>query len=170
MERIILLLTTLLTALSAGVFYAWSCSVMPGLARLSDSHYLHAMQAMNRAILNPVFFLSFLGAFFLLPVCAWQQAREHGTAGAALVIAAAVLYWIGVMGVTALGNVPINNLLDGTDPAHTDGDRLHRLRALFQGKWVVLNHVRTLAAIGAFLLLLVHALRNAVPAIAQHLR
>jgi uncharacterized membrane protein len=160
MERILLLSTILLTALLAGLFYAWSCSVMPGLARLSDTHYLHAMQAMNRAILNPVFFLSFLGSSALLPLCAWQQARSLGTAGAVLVIAAAVIHWIGMMGVTVLGNIPINNMLDSTDLGSASAGELSKLRAALQGTWVRLNNVRTAAMILTVVLLLIHVLRG----------
>jgi uncharacterized membrane protein len=160
MERLTLLATTLLTALLAGLFYAWSCSVMPGLARLTDPQYLHAMQAMNRAILNPVFFLSFLGSFFLLPVCAWQQARTLGVAGAGLVIAAAAIHWIGMMGVTAFGNIPINNMLDSTDLHSASASELSRLREALQGSWVRLNNVRTLACIVALVLLLIHCMRG----------
>jgi uncharacterized membrane protein len=160
MERFILLLATLLTAILAGLFYAWSCSVMPGLARLTDTQYLHALQAMNRAILNPVFFLSFLGSSLLLPLCAWQQSRSLGTAGAALVIVAAIVHWIGMMGVTVFGNIPINNLLDTTDLGTANASELTRLREAFQGTWVRLNNVRTAAAILALVLLLIHGLRG----------
>lgn len=166
MERILLLGTTVLVALTAGLFYAWSCSVMPGLARLADTPYLHAMQAMNRAILNPMFFLSFLGSTVLLPLCAWQQTRELGVQGATLVIAAALIHVVGMFGVTVLGNVPLNNILDATDIGRADANELARLRGLFQSTWVRLNMVRACAATLALILLLLHISRgwSAVPA------
>lgn len=160
MERLILLTTTLLTALLAGLFYAWSCSVMPGLARLSDNHYLHAMQAMNRAIIGPFFFVSFLGSFLLLPVCAWQQARSLGMAGAALVITAAAVHWVGMMGVTAFGNIPLNNMLDSIDLSSASANEMTRLRQAFQVQWVQLNNIRTLATFVALVLLLIHCTRG----------
>ena len=40
--------------LIAGLFYAWACSVMPGLARTTDRTFVEAMHHMNQAIINPV--------------------------------------------------------------------------------------------------------------------
>src|SRR5206468_9628718 len=69
--NIILLATATTTALIAGLFYAYSCSVNAGLGKLSDAAYLAAMQSINREILNPLFFMSFMGTLLLLPVCTW---------------------------------------------------------------------------------------------------
>ncbi|MBC8154239.1 MAG: DUF1772 domain-containing protein, partial [Bacteroidetes bacterium] len=70
--NIVLGCATVTTALIAGLLYAYSCSVNPGLNRLSDASYLAAMQSINREIQNPVFFLSFLGALVLLPLSTWM--------------------------------------------------------------------------------------------------
>lgn len=67
-SNLVLAATAILTALVAGLFYAYSCSVSPGLGRLPDAGYLSAMQSINRAIQNPVFFISFLGCLILLPL------------------------------------------------------------------------------------------------------
>ncbi len=67
LPNIILVFTATTTALIAGLFYAWSCSVTLGLARLPDTVYIAFMQATNKAILNPVFFISFIGTAILLP-------------------------------------------------------------------------------------------------------
>lgn len=53
--------TALTTALIAGLFYAYSCSVNPGLGNLPDKEYILTMQSINIAIINPVFMLSFIG-------------------------------------------------------------------------------------------------------------
>ena len=67
--NVILVITATLTALMAGLFFAWSCSVMPGFARLKDREFVAAMQAANRAIQNPVFFAAFFGApIFLINI------------------------------------------------------------------------------------------------------
>ena len=65
--NIILIITATLSALVAGLFFAWSVSVTLGLARVSDSEYVSAMQSINRAIQNPAFFTAFFGAQILLP-------------------------------------------------------------------------------------------------------
>jgi uncharacterized membrane protein len=67
MTTVLLIITAVLAALIAGLFYAYSCSVVLGLGKLSDAEYLRAMQNINREILNPVF-LSFMGTAIFLPV------------------------------------------------------------------------------------------------------
>lgn len=154
----LLLLTTLLTALIAGLFYSWSCSVIPGVARLSDEGYLNAMQAMNRAILNPLFFASFLGAALVLPVCTWQQVQAFGFSRGGLVVGATVTYWIGVMGVTMLGNVPLNNMLDGLDMSSASAEKMSQLRTAFERPWIQLHQIRTVASVLALVLMILACL------------
>lgn len=46
----------------AGVFFAFSVAVIPGLRRTDDRTFVRAFQAIDRAITNPVFLSIFLGA------------------------------------------------------------------------------------------------------------
>ena len=106
-----LLTAATLTGLQAGTYYTWASGVMPGLARTDDRTFVHAMQEMNVAIVNPVFLASFLGAPAL--ACAAvavssPSARPWAIAGAALAI--------GTIAVTAFGNIPLNNALDAAGP------------------------------------------------------
>jgi uncharacterized membrane protein len=66
-KKMILFLSTVVMGLNAGIFYCWSVSVTTGLALLPDKEYITAFQALNRAILNPLFLLCFMGPVFLLP-------------------------------------------------------------------------------------------------------
>jgi uncharacterized membrane protein len=50
--RVLTIVGALMTGLMAGVFFAFSTAVMPGLARLDGSQGLEAMQRINRAILT----------------------------------------------------------------------------------------------------------------------
>lgn len=77
--RIMLLITAVVMALISGLFYSYSCSVNLGLGRLSDSEYLRAMQEINRAILNPWFFASFMGTFVAMPVSTWLSYKYGNT-------------------------------------------------------------------------------------------
>jgi uncharacterized membrane protein len=137
------LVATLLLGLSAGLFFAFSVAVMPGLRRTEDGTFVAAMTAINRAILNFPFGLVFVGAL-VAPVLAAVLAFITGASSPWLLIAAAVVYLLGVIVVTAGVNVPLNEALD------RDGKR----RA-FEQRWVRFNTVRTLAAIVAFALALV---------------
>ena len=69
----VLILTATTTGLIAGLFYSYSCSVNPGLAKLPDEGYVAAMQSINREILNPVFFATFIGTLLLLPISTWMH-------------------------------------------------------------------------------------------------
>src|SRR5690349_3161714 len=108
MTTIIVIVTAVTTALIAGLFYAYSCSVNPGLGRLENREYLSAMQSINSAILNPVFMWSFMGTLILLPVCCYFNFQ---TPRFTWLLAATLVYAIGTFGVTIMGNVPLNEQL-----------------------------------------------------------
>ena len=136
------LVAALLLGLSAGLFFAFSVAVMPGLKRTDDGTFVATMTAINRAILNFPFGLVFVGAL-LSPVLAAVLAFITGAASPWLLIAAAVVYLLGVIVVTGGVNVPLNETLD------RDGDR-----AAFEKRWVRFTLIRTLSAIVAFALAL----------------
>src|SRR5882757_3196120 len=67
-----------LTGLLAGLYYGWAVSVMPGLRQASDRTTVEALWQMNRAIQNPVFFVSFAGAP-ILSLWTLIRARRGGS-------------------------------------------------------------------------------------------
>lgn len=150
MKAMLLVIATLLAGLVAGLFYAYSCSVNPGLSRLSDSGYLSAMQSINDAILNPLFFLSFMGCLFVLPACAWAYV---GTPQFPWLLGAAVLYVLAVFGVTIAGNVPLNESLSRFDIANASAQALSHRRQVFEAPWNFFHGIRTWAAVISFLLM-----------------
>jgi uncharacterized membrane protein len=139
------LLGVLGCGLMAGLFFAFSTSVMPGLRRLSPADGAAAMQQMNRTILNPLFYAVFLGTAVvcLLLVAA---APFGGRAGTAWIVIGALLYLVGSVGLTMVVNVPMNNRLDAADPASDEGSRIW---ADFLSRWTPWNHVRALACTAA---------------------
>ncbi|MCT2560362.1 chryseobasin maturation helper ChrI [Chryseobacterium herbae] len=145
MTTVFLLITAVLTALIAGLFYAYSCSVVLGLGKLSDSEYLKSMQSINREILNPVFFLSFMGTAILLPVTTFLF-RGDQPAFIFLLLASAA-YLIGVFGVTIAGNVPLNDMLDKFDITGSTADVVKQMRDSFENRWNLLNNVRTVFSV-----------------------
>ncbi|QJB35495.1 DUF1772 domain-containing protein [Chitinophaga oryzae] len=153
----LLVITAVTAALMAGLFYAYSCSVNPGLGRLPDAAYLAAMQSINRAILNPVFFVGFMGPVFLLPLSTWLVFREGTPPAGWWLLAAAVTYLLGVFGVTMGGNVPLNNALDKV--ALEDSAALAAHRERFERPWNRLNTVRTVCAIATVTLVIVACLK-----------
>ena len=153
--NIALLAAAFTTALIAGLFYAYSCSVNAGLGRLPDTGYLAAMQAINREILNPLFFMSFMGTLILLPLATWLQYGQPVSLRFYLLLAATLVYGIGTFGVTIIGNVPMNNALDAFNIQAASAEEISQHRALFEKPWNKLHSIRTIANAIALILVLV---------------
>lgn len=145
MTTVLLIITTVLTALIAGLFYAYSCSVVLGLGKLSDAEYLKAMQNINREILNPVFFMSFMGTAILLPVSTFFLQGEQPVF--IFLLLATLAYLIGVFGVTVVGNVPMNDQLDQFDIPGSTAEAIKQMRDNFENRWNFLNNIRTVFSV-----------------------
>ncbi|MCJ1698753.1 MULTISPECIES: anthrone oxygenase family protein [Rathayibacter] len=144
-----LLLAALVTnGLAAGFFYAFACAVMPGLSRTDDRAFVSAMTAINAAVQNPLFALSFVGSG--LSSAAALVAALAGGAGAATTsavagaLALAVLQYV----VTFGRSIPLNLRLD-----RAAGGPLSDARRGFERAWVRANTARVLASGGSLLLL-----------------
>lgn len=143
-----LLLATLTTGLMAGLFYAYSYSVMPGLARTDDRTFVHAMQRINVAIVNGWFLVCFLGALGFTVLAAALQLAPERRSVLLWVLAGAVLY-AAVLVITGRINVPLNNQLDAAGAVDQIAD-LAAVRARFEATWVRWNLVRGALNIAAF--------------------
>ena len=146
-QNILLFLSVLLSALMMGLLYGYACSVNPGLGKLSDTEYLRAMQSINREIQNSYFFISFMGTLIVLPVTTWYCKSHASPACFYLMLAATIIYIAGVIGVTAFGNIPLNNALDKFDISNSSPQQLAAQRMLFQSSWNKYHLIRTIASI-----------------------
>ena len=155
MTNIILIITASLTALIAGLFYAYSCSVNLGLGRLADKEYLAAMQAINRAILNPLFFASFMGTLLMLPLSTYLNYREAHDTRSILLLFATLIYAAGTFGVTMFGNVPLNNVLDKFNITTALAGEISAKRIMFEKPWLLLHNIRTVAAVISLILVII---------------
>lgn len=144
--------------LIAGLFFCWSISVTRGLALLPDREYIMAFQRLNRAILNPLFFICFLGPMVLLPLCVWRGYQPSMPLSWWMLVGAAAVYFAGVMGLTMAGNVPMNDALDAFNVEGASGDDLLRVRTAFEGRWNMLNNIRTSSCVVSFGLTVVSSL------------
>ena len=154
-KSITLFTSILLTGLSAGLFYAWSVSVIPGTRKVPDLTYLETMQSINRAILNPAFFLIFFGSLIFLAISTIQQYQTGLTFW--ILLAASISYLIGTFGVTAFGNVPLNNSLDVVKLSKLGLSEIINMRQLYELSWNRLHTIRTIFAVLSFILSLVAA-------------
>jgi uncharacterized membrane protein len=138
-----LILAVITTGLMAGVFQLYSHTVMPGLAKTDDKTFVGAFQAMDRAILNPLFLGTFLGAFIFTGLA---TVLNLGRRSLLPWLVVALLLYLVVLIVTFRVNVPLNNAIK----AATDPD-LGAVRAGFnEALWVRWNHVRSWLCTGAF--------------------
>jgi len=152
-QSIVLLAATLLTGLSAGLCFNWSNAITPGIGKLNDISYLKSFQQMNRSVLNPLFFIVFLGPV-LLSFAASYVYRENHTDVFWMFIIAAVIYLLGVFIVTVVGNIPLNNLLEKANLADISLEDAKSLRDKFESKWNNFHLIRTLSSSTSFLLML----------------
>jgi len=147
---VLTLVSALGSGLIAGVFFAFSAFVMRALARLPASQGIAAMQAINIAVINPVFMSVFLGTAV---ACAGLAAISMFTwhrPGAVWLILGGLLYLVGTFGVTIMFNVPRNNEMAAIDPAKLEAAGKW---ATYVSSWTAWNHVRTVAAFAAAALL-----------------
>lgn len=151
----------LLTGLSAGLFYAWAVSVIPGTRRVIDLTFLETMQSINRAILNPAFFLIFFGSLILLIASTIQQYQTG--LGFWWLLLATLSYLLGTFGVTLLGNVPLNDSLEVLQLGELDLQQLADIRQHYESRWNRLHMIRTVFAVLSFLLSLLAAFRFQKP-------
>ncbi|EAR14842.1 anthrone oxygenase family protein [Robiginitalea biformata] len=150
LKTILLFGSVILTGLSAGFFYAWSVSVIPGTGKVPDLTYLETMQSINRAILNPAFFLVFFGSLVLLSLASIYEFHTSRLVFG-LVLGAPITYLLGTFGVTAMGNVPLNNQLDVLDLAQMNAEQIGEFREYYETRWNRLHGIRTVFAVVAFL-------------------
>lgn len=135
-HEFLLVAAVLTSGLLAGFFYAYSCSVLPGLRRTEDATFVETMTAINEAVRNPLFALSFLGGPLLTATSA-VLAVLAGTAGPLLwgPSIATLLHVLAFL-VTGGGNLRLNAALarDASSPAQA--------RARFTDPWRRLNALR----------------------------
>jgi uncharacterized membrane protein len=129
---ILTLVTLALHGLLAGLYYAFSMSIIPALNALDPDQAEAAMRSVNRKILNPWLFIAFLGA----PIAALVAGFLADGPAATWLFAAAGVSFAGSFLVTMTLNVPMNNAVDaGTLPWKR-----------YSPRWTAWNTVRAVAS------------------------
>lgn len=152
MKTAIFFTTVLFNALSAGLFFAWSVSVILGTKKIGHLTYLETMQSINREILNPLFFIVFFGSLISLVISTYLQLNNKTIF--ILVLASTIIYLIGTFGVTAFGNVPLNNKLEALNITKLNLTEIKDFRIYYESAWNHFHHIRTISSIISFILLL----------------
>ena len=111
LKRSLALLSLLFISAIFGFFYAYSVSAMWGLDVVSPIAAIEAMQGINAEVRNAAFF----PAFFLTPVFLAATAllayRRTAQTAALAFGAAALVYLVGGIVLTAMMNIPMNEEL-----------------------------------------------------------
>ena len=141
-------------AAMGGVFWAFSDIVMRSLAHTdADADAaITVIQSINRTILRAAFMVVFIGLVPVSVVIGIYGVVALDGSMAWLVGGAATLYLIGVFGLTAVWNVPLNNRLQPLDPTAADAAAFWRQSYL--RRWTAGNSVRAVASLAAAVCLL----------------
>ncbi|MFQ6026338.1 MAG: DUF1772 domain-containing protein [Dehalococcoidia bacterium] len=143
--QILLILTTFLCSLVAGLLFIFATVVMPGIGSLNDREFIRAFQVIDRVIQNnqPIFMLVWIGSVVaLLPAFGlgiWQLEGVERL----LIIIAALFYLLGVQLPTIAINVPLNNKLQTLDVDSTSEATSKEARRDFEPRWNRSNSIRT---------------------------
>lgn len=151
-QSLSLMAATMTMGLVAGVFGLYAHTIMRGLGKTDDRTFVGAFQAIDRAIINPLFMLAFFGALVFSGGAALLHLKDDVRTVLPWVAAAAALYLVVVI-ITMAVNVPLNDEIK----AAGDPDSMANLAAVrdafHENRWVAWNVVRTLLSTLAFGLL-----------------
>ena len=144
-----LALSVLSAALIAGFFYAYHCSVMPGLAATDAVSAIKAMQGINAAVRNAVFAFSFFGT---LAFGGLATLLLIGAGGWPLAIAllGTAIYGLGAFVVTLLYSVPLNEGLANIAPTTENAAAIWRAYLEPWMFWNALRMAMSVLALAAF--------------------
>ena len=146
--ELVLILATLLCALTAGLVFAFASVVMPGIGKLGDRDFIRSFQLIDGVIQagQPVFGLVWMGSVVALLLSAVMGGLQLDGMERAFVIVSALVYVLGVQVPTFRINVPLNNTLQRLDVDAMDKDALASARRAFENRWVRWNSIRTVVA------------------------
>jgi uncharacterized membrane protein len=135
--------------LLAGLYFAFSAFVMTAFDRIGQTQGIAAMNAINVEIVKSLFMPFFLGTTLTSSILAVMAVLRWGEPGTTAMLAAGVLYVLGMFIVTMVFNVPLNDALAAVDPSSTEATSLWKR---YLKDWTLWNHVRTIASTAAFAL------------------
>lgn len=156
-ETTTMIISIVLTGLTAGLCFTWTNAITPGIGQLDDLSFLLSFQQMNRAIINPIFLIIFFGPFISNSYVAFLK-YQHQDASFWIFLAASLTFTIGVVFITILKNVPLNEVLDKTNLGDASLEELKMLRKRFENPWKQWHFIRTISSTISFVLLLVGSL------------
>jgi uncharacterized membrane protein len=141
-----LVAATMSVGLMAGVFGLYA-HIMPGLGRTDDRTFVGAFQSIDRAVINPLFLATFLGA---LAFTALAAALHLGNGGRLAWAVAALVLYLAVFIITIRVNVPLNDEIKAAGDPDQIADLAFVRERFDEARWIRWNVVRALATTAAF--------------------
>lgn len=152
---IFLVISGTLVGLTSGILFDFSITIVPSLRALTAKQHIEAMQVINVKIVNLFFLVCFMGPVIFLPFTTYlhREAEQFP-----MLIIASALYIVGVIGVTVVGNIPLNNQLETVNLNQLSEEEAEPIRQDYQGvnaRWMKWHTVRTVVSIMTTILILV---------------
>ena len=145
MSNPVVVLTTVAaigSAVVGGICYAFSTFIMRGLDRTDPTDAITAMRGINaEAAANAPFLIVFFGPALLAIAVGVVAVTRMGQPSSWFLLAGAIFGVLAAI-VTMLFNVPLNNHIDGVDPAGLSAADAAREWHAYLGPWTAWNHVR----------------------------
>ena len=120
-----------------------STFIMTAFDRIEPAEGVSAMNSINSTILQSLFMPFFYGTTIVSLVLVIVALSDWSEPGSLAMLVGGLVYIAGMTLCTIFFNVPLNNALDGTDPASVAAPSIwsHYLKA-----WTLWNHVRTISS------------------------
>ena len=152
-----LFLSILSCSLVTGFIFTFAIIVMPGLSKLSDKEFLKAFQATDAVIQNkqPIFMLTWIGSIVSVLSLILISITYVGLSETWLIVLVALIYLLGVQGITIFIHLPLNNQIQKLNLEKLKDENLRDERLNFENKWNFFNNIRTTIAFFVSLTLLI---------------
>ncbi|WP_160170457.1 DUF1772 domain-containing protein [Afipia sp. P52-10] len=144
-----LAISILAAALISGFFYAYSCSVMPGLAATDPESAIRAMQGINAIVRNGTFAFAFFGTLAFGGISVILLIGNGGRP-LAFALIGTLIYGVGVLMVTLLYSMPLNEALASAAPTPETAARIWNDYLEPWAFWNTLRMLTSVLALAAF--------------------
>lgn len=145
----ILLLATVATGLIAGVFGLYAHTLMRGLRRTTDRTFVEAFQAIDRAIINPVFIPTFMVALVATGLAVLLHLGDEHRSVLPWVAVAFGLYLLAFV-VTVVVHVPLNDTIKAAGGPSQLPDVTAVREEFHEDRWAAWNILRAIVTTVAF--------------------
>ena len=152
-----LFLSIVTCSLVTGFIFTYAIIVMPGLSKLNDKEFLKAFQVTDAVIQNkqPIFMLTWVGSILSILSLILISITYVGLSETWLIVLVALIYLLGVQGITILIHLPLNNQIQKLNLEKLKDENLKNERLNFETKWNFFNNIRTTIAFFVSLTLLI---------------